>query len=421
MQDLLGRERPNPRAGECAQRLGVALSRLRRQLVGLAQRDRLDQPLDVVGVRGEIQARLLEQLGAPAPVFLGELVERLDHADSEEMAPVPVHRGARELRIVRGRQEPGERRALLLILLRPLRGAQEVRLHGLLGARDREVARHRPAHPHARLRPADRPVHELPPLLRVVGIDARRADLREESRHPVEILLRPLVEGMVVALRALDLHAQERPREFARERHREVRARGHLFAHPVVGQAVLRRLPLGGDERAREFVEFVGLRDELLHRLHHAVIRELVLRRVVVAEERPGPVLRPILRVLRAREQPVEQLLPLRAVLLREEGGRLLRRRDPADDVEARAAVEFGVVAAWRRLDLLRLPFRPDDGVDERRAAERPLLAGRRDAGDQGDDRARDESHHASSLDPAMEPARRAQVAVVPEKYLSPP
>ena len=74
---------------------------------------------------------------------------------------------------------------------------------------------------------------------------ARTAMRGKERRQLVELLALPAIGLMIVAVGALNLHAQENPRDFGRDVGRVA-----VLGHDQPGGAVLAHVAGGGDERA---------------------------------------------------------------------------------------------------------------------------------------------------------------------------
>ena len=156
-------------------------------LVGLAGDDGADQELQVVVVSHQLTGQVVTQfLVAGGAVFAGP-VGRVDEADAEEVGPHAIDDGPREVRVV-GRGHPlGQRRpGARFILPARLLAVEEAGLDHLVLAGNLDLA--------------------APPRL---AWPTRRRHVGEEAGELPELVSRPLVEGMVVALGTFQFHAQE--------------------------------------------------------------------------------------------------------------------------------------------------------------------------------------------------------------------
>ena len=143
----------------------------------------------------------VEQFGIRGRVADAHVVDRIDHAASEELCPDPIGQVSGE-NVVVGRSQPcGERGAWIPLAWHRLHRAQCFRglrlsgdgIHGRVGLRV--------------------PVDPLLPRL-----DTRLPlHSREEAHETVVVVHRPAIEGVVVTLGTLDLNAQEQLREIGRK------------------------------------------------------------------------------------------------------------------------------------------------------------------------------------------------------------
>ena len=135
----------------------------------------------------------VEQRVVAGGVGVAEVVDRLDDPAPDQVKPDPVDQALGEERVA-GARQPG-RQADPPVLGRRVvedRAAQGLGLHRPAGARLVDVAR-------------SGGVDDF--FFREVALLA--TDLREERGETVIVVLRPALEGVVMALGALDAHAQE--------------------------------------------------------------------------------------------------------------------------------------------------------------------------------------------------------------------
>ncbi len=171
------------------------------------------------------------------------------------------------------------------------------------------------------------------------------ADAGEGRRDAVVVVLRPALERMVVALRALDADAQE---ELGRRLGGVLRV---AAGPPVVGGRVLENAAAGGQQLAGELVERLVGQNALVDpamELAHAGRLELL----AVGAEDVAPLERPELGRVGAVDQFVDQPGPLVGLLAFEEGERFLGMGQAAGGVEVGAADEFFVAAEVGRENL---------------------------------------------------------------------
>ena len=196
----------------------------------------------------------------------------------------------------------------------------------------------------------------------------------------MELLALPGVGRVVVALGALDLHAQEDPRDLAGHLDRP----GAAWARAKLTAPFSSLRPVAGDQSAWRSRPR-GVLGELLGQpvLEHGVA-DLLPFCVGRAElDHVAPVAGPVAGVVGAAEQVVDQLGPLAAVRRgQDEGADLLGRRQLAGDVEVDPADEFARRSSCAAKGALASVTRLlDQGVEagrvERRRHDRPRGPGR--------------------------------------------
>jgi len=195
VEEHLGLETLRIKVGEILPIDRVVLVRHGAELVGLALRDDADDGPEIELALDEVFCQGIEQLGICRGIRVANVILGLDETAFEEVLPVAVHERFREERI-RGLAHPvGEEETRILVgqdLRRSLteRGRHHL-FHRLLvfnerGAafvKDEILARNR-----RRLAP----------------------DLGEKGGEGVVVALAPALEGMVMALRALHPHPEEK-------------------------------------------------------------------------------------------------------------------------------------------------------------------------------------------------------------------
>ena len=283
----------------------VPLVRLDRELVRPRLADQRDHVADVEAALEELLGQVVEQLGVGGRVPRADVVDRLHDPDAEQVAPEPVDVAPGEVRVV-PRGDPG--RQLL---------AAGGLLVGLVVARERELGRRHLPGPLvldlAARDVGDDLVERLPlfdgrgaKLLALACGIGLEPDLGEEGRGLVILVLRPALEGMVVALVAVEP-----------DRHEQVRRVLHRLGGIAEDLEVRRRRVLavraaGRQDRAGELV--VGRVPG------HLIADPLAIgdgsfdaQELAVHVEQVGPLVGPVLDVLLAADQAVDQLLALGA------------------------------------------------------------------------------------------------------------
>ena len=253
-------------------------------LIRRREHDHLHERAQIVSARREFLREKLQRLRVPHVVVRRKIIERLDEASTDKLRPHAVHKGARKIRIARvgdhprellpqiavaidrpriiqlvprgdrlgehvGSRQAGLDRGLRVRCVHEIierlfreRGIGRLRFAEVIEARDVVRLRLEAHHLERKLRrdaialrsllAFRRPFHRhLLALGRVdflrllAALDALR--LAEKCREPVKFRLLPVVERMIVALRAREPHAEENLRRRARERHRVCRIAEH--------------------------------------------------------------------------------------------------------------------------------------------------------------------------------------------------
>ena len=183
----------------------------------------------------------------------------------------------------------------------------------------------------------------------------QRLRLSEEGVELPELILLPLVERVVVALRALHLEPEEDLRGLG----------GGLdavlveFAREEIGSAVEPLLPRlvdagGGDEIGDEPIVGDILGERTAQPLPHATPVDVVVFHAPT-DEHGRPDISPIAGILVngvIAEKPADEVGPLDRGTVGHEVFELPDRRDPADDIEMDPAAPFLIGRRFRRLEL---------------------------------------------------------------------
>ena len=318
---------------------------------------------------------MVEQRGIHAGGRIIEIGDGFLDADAKNALPHAVRDGHGKARIVRRGHPLGELSAEVLLLLRlhALIGlfvfvvgpGDELGLHGIAGlavgvfviVREREVVLLSVLDGHG--------VHaedvfglllhaavvdageDLAHAFAIVARIAARAEcLRraEESGHFVELALRPVGEGMVVALRAGDIRAEE-----GAEREAQIIEAHARIAEEVAGGSVVEQLAIRGHHGGDHFVPGDVVVDLALQPVLIGVKSGLL--RVVGHTQHIGEVIEEVAAVAFGVQQRIDDLRALGNAGVIDEGERLLACGDAAGEVEIHAADEL--LVAGERIGLL--------------------------------------------------------------------
>ena len=167
----------------------------RAELVCARLRDDADERLEVKPTLDEMILQRREQFGVGRRVGVANVILRLDEATLEKMFPVSVHQRLGKKRIVLPAHPIGELQPRVIVR-RNLRDriAQRGRTQLVAGFHIGRFGRAAFMKNH------------------VLALNARwlAAHAAEECRETIIVILAPALEGMVVALRALHSHAEEK-------------------------------------------------------------------------------------------------------------------------------------------------------------------------------------------------------------------
>ena len=191
--------------------------------------------------------------------------------------------------------------------------------------------------------------------LRILG----EIHLSEKGSRLKILVLRPALEGMVVALVAVEPHAQK---EVGRVFHGGCRIAERL---EVGGGRVLPVGAGGGEDVAGKLVIGRVGGDLVADPLPQAVCA-LGAEELRVHLQQVGPLVGPVLDERIARQEPAHEFMPLRAGVagIGEEGPHVCRRRRQAGEVERDPPQEVGIGAEQGRFDLHGLPLGGHEVVD---------------------------------------------------------
>ena len=301
----------------------VAGQRHAGALIGLALENRAHQDLQIKLLRDEKTRRGVEQFLVAGGIGFAQVIHGLHQAHAEVVRPDAVHNGAGEVWIFRRDQPLGQMRAAV--------GG---------GIHRQRLAIQRFGH----LGPAGQRLHEIALSgveHNLVAISDLGADAGEEVGHLVILVVGPLLHRVVVALGAIDRHAEEGLRG------RLGHAARIVVQHEEVARPVDQRAALRGDKLAHEPVP----RRVRLHLIpnprvvapHRGRLEPLALH-----EQQVGPLVGPVVHELGALQECFDQRVAFLRRFVLEKHARLVRRGQNADRVEKGAADEFAVRAGRR-------------------------------------------------------------------------
>ena len=321
------------------------------ELVDARGGDGADEPVEVVAVFDEVFGQGLEELGVGGRVALAEVIDGVDQAAAEEVEPDAVDLHAGEHRAVREPIREGEEFVAVAGDLRRLGDAEEAGLGGLIGAGVEEVG--------LGLDEDGLVALEFVFVALVGAFDAGElvVDAGEEAGPVVIVVLGPALEGVVVALGALELGAEE-------DAGGAVSADlGVAVGAPPVGRWVFEGAAAGGDDLLGELVEGFVLGDAVADPIvedAHAVVVELALFDL----EEVGPFQGPEVGELGTLEKGVDEPGALVGGGVGDEGLGVGGGRDEAEEVEPGAADEEGVAAQIGGVHAQEAQFLEDLFVD---------------------------------------------------------
>ena len=347
VEQHLGPDPPQLRLREVLLVVRVGFVGTGRPLVGVRRADLADEFLEVILRLDQALRQSLKESLVRRRIAHPHVVDFVDDTPAEEVGPDDIRQVAAEVRVVGGGEPRGEH---LAAILAGVRGALEVGSRTAEEGRGHDPPAHRVFHVAAAGVEDDR-------LPRVFSLLA--ADLGEEVGEAVVVVHRPAVEGMVVALGALDPHPHEDLGHVLRGLERVP------FVLEVVGGGVGEGAPLRREEFADEDVDRrVGL-DPVLEPTgveEHRLVADLVLDGADHHQLRP--LHHPLLDELLSLEQLVDEVGPLVGVGARHEGVVFVRRGEHTADVEAGPPKKLFVAARPRRVDPQRVQLGVDELVD---------------------------------------------------------
>ena len=208
----------------------------------------------------------------------------------------------------------------------------------------------------------------------------QRPHLAEEGVELPELILLSLVEGVVVTLCALDLHAEE---NLSRLRRGLNTVFLHLSAQEIGGPVEAVHVlavgvgPRGGDKFLHEAVVWDVLRKRTPQILSHArPTHHLVLN--ITTDQHGGPNVSPVPGIVVdevVAQQTVHEIGPLRGRRVGDKRLQFSQRRDAADDVEVHPAAPLSIRCRFRRLEPCVGPASGDLLVDELHLRDAKVLA----------------------------------------------
>ena len=173
---------------------------------------------------------------------------------------------------------------------------------------------------------------------------------------------------MVVALRALNLRAEEEPRDGG----------DHLIRIRINGEIELRTILLGLENlRGNPVVGFVGFElpgQPFAEPAASAMSNRPVHQLVIARQHAQIKHLRLVASVTRVRQQLVDQFCPLLRIGVGQKRRRFLPARDHADEVEVDTAQEHRIGGTHRWGELFPSPDRLDFAIDRLGKGCRPGL-----------------------------------------------
>ena len=185
-------------------------------------------------------------------------------------------------------------------------------------------------------------------------------DAIREGRHFVELHLRPFVEGVIVALGALDPGTEKHA-----DRAGHVIQRHAAIAHVIANGSVVPGLSLRGDHLADKLVVRFVIAQALLDEIRVGRPSDLAgLIAIRLRTQHIRPVVEEVLHVAFRSQQLVDQFRPLVAGFGGDELLGLARCRDSADGVEVDAPDKSVVIRGRVSLQVVFLPVSLKDGVD---------------------------------------------------------
>ncbi len=344
VQQNLGADAADHGFGKVARVGGVGGVRFGGKAVGSGGADVADEAFEIVVVGNELRGEVVEQLGVGGRVRDADVIDGIDDADAHVMIPDDVDDIAGEPGVLRRGEPAGDGFAAGAAFDFRARAAEEFWGHVLLGDRVLDLAA----------------AIENDTLAGILG--GLAFHLCEKGGEAVVVVHRPAVEGVVVALGALDAGAHEDLRDVFRELH-DIR----LHLEKIRGGAG-EGAALCGEKFGNELVEGSVAGDAIAQpavEVQSGFVGDGVVAIADGADlEQLGPFHNPHLGELFAGQQRIHELGVLVRAGVRKEFLALLRRGREADDVEVRAAQEGFVAGKAGRDDAELVELRGDVAID---------------------------------------------------------
>ncbi len=287
------------------------------ELVGSRRYNRPHQFAQVVAGCQEIFRQSIQQCRVRGRIRRSNIIDGFDDSTGKEIAPHPVRHRLGKQRIVASRQ-PVSQQFPDVFLPR-----------GVLLAIEKKLRRHDPAV----FRMVNLGIFALVENDLLIGIDAIfDSNGRKERTQVVVLILGPLLEWMIVALRANHPHSQK---ELRRGFHGDLRIAREA-------QKVRRRIMESGALGCHQFANHSIVRPVLLQRLLDPIAERpdaFVAQLCSVHLQKVAPLHGPMRKVFRPRHQAIDLFSSLdpRVALIRQERLRLFRSRRQADQVDGNA------------------------------------------------------------------------------------
>ena len=180
-----------------------------------------------------------------------------------------------------------------------------------------------------------------------------------ERGHLVEVHLRPLVERMVVALRALHAGAEEDADGVG-----DVVQRHATIAHVVADRAGFEAVALRRDQLAGKLVIRLVLAQRVADIVQISLRREVAADACALRAQDVGPVVEEVVHVAVAGQELVDELRAFVRRLGVQKRGGLLKSRDASGDIKIDTAQERRIIGRLVGLHLRGFPFLGENGVD---------------------------------------------------------
>ncbi len=319
-----------------------------------------DQPHDVAHVEVLIEKlglQIVEQLRIGRWIAGADVVERLDDAGAGEVTPEAVHVARGEETVVGARQPGGKLFATGAFAHRQLHGVGEGGFRDLVRTKVGHLAGRAILHDFE---------NRAGLFHRRAGDDGLAAGgigaelhLGKEGAEVIVLVLRPTLEGVIVALVAVEARGEEKVRGVLH------RLGGFAQDLPIAGGRVVLGRAGRGDDLPDELVVWsIGrdfLADPIAEQLHAFAAEELRIHLQHV-----GPFVRPVVHEFRRADQLVDHGIALfpHGASLGDERAHLVRGGGQAGEIEIHTAQKIGIGAEFRRLDAHALPLGGHEFID---------------------------------------------------------